>query len=209
MGQERDAGNGARLAAAETSSTALGRCEGQFRDLRFAKPASNCFFAGKASNSSFHRGVKNAVDLHDIVVKQALRLDHCARWIWRLAPQLRLHLVHHGRETVQVTDVNGEPHTILKAGALRLGNQPDIEESLTDPARGSCTNLLVAGSMPCMPATKIKSPALAPRLQVPSVLIAPAGLSVLTPFGEGACAKLRLDANAIAVTHVRAIRRNI
>jgi hypothetical protein len=41
-----------------------------------------------------------------------------------------------------------------------------------------------------------KSPALAPRLHVPSVLIAPAGLSVLTPFGEGACAKLRLDATA-------------
>jgi len=136
MGQERDAGNGARLAAAETSSTALGRCEGQFRDLCFAKPASNCFFAGKASNSSFHRGVKNAIDLHDIVVKQALRLDHCARWKWRLAPELRLHLVHHRRETVQVTDVNRKPHTILKAGALRLGNQSDVEKGLADPGAG-------------------------------------------------------------------------
>src|SRR5207245_6070008 len=98
--------------------------------------ASNCFFAGKASNSSFHRGVKNAVDLHDIVVKQALRFDHCARWIWRLAPELRLHLVHHGRETVQVTDVNRKPHTILKAGALRWGNQSDVDKGLAHPGAG-------------------------------------------------------------------------
>src|SRR5215470_9101914 len=76
-------------------------------------------------------------------------------------------------------------------------------------ARGSCTNLLVAGSMPCMPATKTKSPALAPRLHVPSVLIAPVGLSVLTPFGEGVCAKLRLDATAIAVMQGRASRCNM
>ena len=84
----------------------------------------------------FHRGVKNAVDLHDIIVKQALDLDHRAGWIGRLAPELRLHLVHHGREAVQVTDVNGEPHTILQAGALRLRNQPDVEESLTNPGVG-------------------------------------------------------------------------
>src|ERR1700730_10142833 len=63
--------------------------------------------------------------------------------------------------------------------------------------------------MPCMPATKTKSPALAPRLHVPSALIAPAGLSVLTPFGEGACAKPRLDARAIALTQGRASRSNI
>src|SRR4051812_32736196 len=43
--------------------------------------------------------------------------------------------------------------------------------------------------MPCMPATKTKSPALTPRLQVPSALMAPGGLSVLTPFGDGDCAK--------------------
>src|SRR5262245_44796852 len=48
--------------------------------------------------------------------------------------------------------------------------------------------------MPCIPATKTKSPARAPRLQVPSALIEPVGLSVLTPFGD--CAKLRLDATA-------------
>src|SRR6516164_5705148 len=60
-----------------------------------------------------------------------------------------------------------------------------------------------------MPATKTKSPALAPRLQVPSALIAPGGLRVLTPLGEGACAKLRLDAMAIAVVQAKASRGNI
>src|SRR5262249_5071333 len=60
-----------------------------------------------------------------------------------------------------------------------------------------------------MPATKTKSPALAPRLQVPSALIAPGGLSVFTPLGEGACAKPRLEAMAIAVTQARASRGNI
>src|SRR5262249_25601389 len=75
---------------------------------------------------------------HDIVVKQALGLDHRAGWIWRLAPQLRLHLVHQGREAVQVADVNGEAHTILQARALRLRNQPDIEEN---PANSSGNGL--------------------------------------------------------------------
>src|SRR5262249_33672902 len=86
--------------------------------------------------SPFHRGVKNAVDLHDIVVKQALDLDHRAGRIWRLAPQLRLHLVHHGREAAQVADVNGEPHTILQGGGLPLRNQPDIEGTLANACRG-------------------------------------------------------------------------
>src|SRR5215831_11981208 len=76
-------------------------------------------------------------------------------------------------------------------------------------ASGSCTNVLVAGSTPCMPATKTKSPALAPRLHVPSALIAPGGLRVLTPFGEGACAKPTLDAMAIAVMQGKASRGNI
>src|SRR5262249_23510820 len=64
-------------------------------------------------------------------------LDYRTRWIWWLAPELRLHLVHHGRETMQVTDVNSEPHAILQAGALRLSNQPDVEESLTNPGAGA------------------------------------------------------------------------
>ena len=44
---------------------------------------------------------------------------------------------------------------------------------------------------------------------MPSVLIAPGGLSVLTPFGEGACAKLTLDAMAIAVMQAKTSRDNI
>src|SRR5262249_8288050 len=90
----------------------------------------------EACDSPSRRRVKNAVDLHDIVVKQALDLDHRARRIWRLAPQLRLHPVHHGREASEVADVNSEPHTILQARALRLRNQPDIEESLANAGVG-------------------------------------------------------------------------
>src|SRR5262249_40858045 len=90
----------------------------------------------EACDLPFHRGVKNAVDLHDIIVKQPLDLDHRARRIGRLAPQLRLHFVHHGREAAQVTDVDGEPHTILQARVLRLRNQPDIEESLANSGVG-------------------------------------------------------------------------
>src|SRR5689334_3099159 len=65
---------------------------------------------------------------------------------------------------------------------------------------GSATSLLVAGSTPCMPATKTKSPARAPRLQVPSALMAPGGLSVRTPLGEGGgdCASAALEAMASA-----------
>ena len=37
---------------------------------------------------------------------------------------------------MQVTDVNRKPHTILKAGALRLGNQSDVEKGLPDPGAG-------------------------------------------------------------------------
>ena len=39
-----------------------------------------------------------------------------------------MRLVDHGRVSVQVTDVNREPHAILQAGALRLSNQLEIEE---------------------------------------------------------------------------------
>jgi hypothetical protein len=54
--------------------------------------------------SLLRRGVEDAVDLDDIVVEQALDLDHRARRIWRLAPEFRLRLIHHGRETVQVPE---------------------------------------------------------------------------------------------------------
>src|SRR5262249_6418563 len=63
--------------------------------------------------------------------------------------------------------------------------------------------------MPCMPAMKMKSPARAPRLQVPAALMAPGGLSVLTPLGESERAGTRLVASEIAAhrdnprTHMR------
>src|ERR1700716_1733598 len=76
-------------------------------------------------------------------------------------------------------------------------------------AWGSCTSVSVAGSMPCMPATKTKSPALVPRLQVPSALMAPGGLSVLTPLGDGDCAEPEPDPRTAAVTKRKASRCNI
>src|SRR5712692_4354694 len=76
-------------------------------------------------------------------------------------------------------------------------------------AWGSWTSVLVAGSMPCIPATKTKSPARVPRLQVPSALMAPEGLSVLTPLGDGDCAEPGLDATTAAVTQRTASRCNI
>src|SRR3954467_12960115 len=63
---------------------------------------------------------------------------------------------------------------------------------------GSATSLLVAGSTPCMPARNTRSPARAPRLHVPSVLMDPEGLSVLTPLGDGDRAKAKLAGNARA-----------
>src|SRR5262249_44727065 len=73
----------------------------------------------------------------------------------------------------------------------------------------SFTSLLVAGSMPRIPATKIKSPARAPRLQVPASLIAPGGSSVLTPLGESECAETRLVASEIAAAHAHATQGRI
>src|SRR5437764_8681056 len=64
-------------------------------------------------------------------------------------------------------------------------------------ASAPSTNLLLAGSTPCMPATKMKSRARAPTLHVSfPVLIAPGGLSVLTPLGEGDWAKLSVVVQA-------------
>ena len=86
--------------------------------------------AGAQGHSLFRGGVKDAVDLHDIIVEQAPDLDHRAGWIGRLTPELCLRLVDHGRVAMQVADVYGDPHAILQACALRPGNQPDIEECL-------------------------------------------------------------------------------
>src|SRR5262245_37890092 len=55
-------------------------------------------------------------------------------------------------------------------------------------ASSPATRVLVFGSMPRMPATKMKSPARVPRLHVPVGLMAPSGASVLTPLGEVDCA---------------------
>jgi hypothetical protein len=62
-----------------------------------------------------------------------------------------------GLEAVQVTDVNSESHTILKAGALRLGNQPDIEESLANSAVGILKPIVGAPSLERMPVKPSRS----------------------------------------------------
>src|SRR5689334_6830023 len=76
-------------------------------------------------------------------------------------------------------------------------------------ALGSSRSLLVAGSTPCMPATKMKSPARTPRLQVPSAFMAPGGSRVRTPFGDWAGAKAQADVITTAVVQARASCCNI
>src|SRR6476620_1011830 len=76
-------------------------------------------------------------------------------------------------------------------------------------ACGSCTKLLVTGSTPCIPATKTKSPALTPKLQVPSALMAPGGLRVLTPLGDVDWAKPSPGVIASVARHRRARRVSI
>src|SRR5690348_15520827 len=78
------------------------------------------------------RRIEDAVDLDDVAVEQPIGLEHGARRIGRLAPQFGLHLVDQGRDPRQVADIDGKPDTILQGGALRLGDQPDVEERLAD-----------------------------------------------------------------------------
>ena len=52
--------------------------------------------AGAQAHLLFRGGVKDAVDLHDIIVEQAPDLDHRAGWIGRLAPELCLRLSTKG-----------------------------------------------------------------------------------------------------------------
>ena len=151
--------------------------------------------------------IEDAVDLHDIVVEQTPNLDHRPRRIRRLAPQLCLHLVDHGRKAMQVADVDREPCAILQTGPLRFAISLILRNAWRMRALGSSTNVLVAGSTPCMPATKTKSPALTPRLQVPSALMAPGGLSVFTRLGCDDCA-LRLAAATSTSTPGSISRRN-
>jgi len=60
-------------------------------------------------------GVEDAVDFHDVIVKQAPDFDHRARWIWRFTPEFCLRFLHHRCEPVQVAYVNGKPYAILEA----------------------------------------------------------------------------------------------
>src|SRR5262245_37878552 len=157
--------------------------------------------------TSLHRRVERAFDLDDHVVEQTLHLDQGARRIGRLAPELGPRLVDQRREAVEIADIDHEPHAILQARALGLGDGADVEEGWRICAGGSVTMRLVAGSMPGMPATKTKSPARAPRLQVPSAFMLPGGARVLTPSGD--YAKAQLDAITIAIKQTTANRCNM
>ena len=97
-----------------------------------ASGSSAALIARAASPLTFRGGVEDAVDLDDVVVEQALDLHHGSRWIRRLAPEFCLRLVDHGGVTMQVADIYCHSHAILQARALRLGNQPDIEEGLAN-----------------------------------------------------------------------------
>src|SRR5436190_19932790 len=77
-------------------------------------------------------GVENTVDLDDIVVEQALNLKHSPRRIWRLAPKLCLHLADQRRKAMQVGYVNRDADAILQRRTLRLGNEFQIQKSLTN-----------------------------------------------------------------------------
>src|SRR5204862_6489740 len=76
-------------------------------------------------------------------------------------------------------------------------------------ACGSFARVLIAGSTPCMPATKMKSPARTPRLHVPSFLIAPGGERVRTPLGEIDCARQGADARTKSARPARTDRCSI
>src|SRR4029453_1379613 len=51
--------------------------------------------------------------------------------VGRPAPQFGLRLLHHGRETRQIAEIDREPHAVLEARILRLGDGLDIEERAT------------------------------------------------------------------------------
>ena len=74
--------------------------------------------------------VENAVDLDDVIVEEALDLEHGTRRIRGLAPKLRLYLAHERREPMQVGYVDRQADAIPQRRALRFGNEFQIQESL-------------------------------------------------------------------------------
>ena len=77
----------------------------------------------RKSVSFLYRCVENAVDLDDIVIEQALHLEHGTRRIRRLAPKFCLYLAHERGKAVQVGYVDRDADAILQRRALRLGNE--------------------------------------------------------------------------------------
>src|SRR5215831_12531786 len=98
----------------------------------------------------------------------------------------------------EIAEIDGDSHASLRLAPSDAAIILMLRKAWRMRAWGSSTSLLVARSMPCMPAMKMKSPARAPRLQVPTALMAPGGLSVLTPLGESERAGTRLVASEIA-----------
>src|SRR5271169_2631142 len=75
------------------------------------------------ADSLLCRRVENAVDLDDIVVEEALDLEHGTRRIRGLAPEFRLYLAHERREPMQIGHVDREADAILQCRARRFGNE--------------------------------------------------------------------------------------
>ena len=76
--------------------------------------------------------VEDAVDLDDVIVEEALNLEHGTRRIRRLAPKFRLYFAHEGREPMQIGHVDREADAILQCRARRFGNEFQIQESLAN-----------------------------------------------------------------------------
>ena len=77
-------------------------------------------------------GVKNAIDFNDIVIKQTPHLKHGSWWVRWPSPKFGLYFADERRDAVQVGYVDCNADAILKSCALRLGNEFQIQESLTN-----------------------------------------------------------------------------
>jgi hypothetical protein len=77
-------------------------------------------------------GVENAVDFNDIVIKQTPHLKHGSWRVRRPSPKFGLYFADQRRQAVQVGYIDCNADAILKSCALRLGNEFQIQESLTN-----------------------------------------------------------------------------
>jgi hypothetical protein len=111
--------------------------------------------------------VENTVDLDDIVVEQALNLEHSPRRIWRLTPELCLYLAHQRREAVQIGYVDRDTDAILQGRPLRVCNQFQVQEGLTNTSLVTVHQFFAGRIDALHPCNKDEVPR--PRPDAPSV----------------------------------------